>query len=310
MKRTTSLPLDLRQLHYFVAVAEDLSLSRAARRLHISQPPLTRHIKFIEETVGAQLFVRSARGVELTPVGLALLEDAKHLLELADQSVARARSAGRGELGHLTLGGFGALMLGSVPNFLREFRAAHPGITISLETLNRPEQVEALRERRVDAAFNRQAAYPSDLACEAFSSERMVVALPATDPLCSRTHVALRELADRPLIVQGSGPRPNMTDTLLGMCERAGLHASTAQEVGDSLTAAALVAGGFGIALVAESATFLQLPGVKYVPVSDATPGIVDIVCIYRKGAISPVLNVFIDDLRKFRRRPSAQYRP
>lgn len=101
-----------------------------------------------------------------------------------------------------------------------------------------------------------------------------------------------------------------MTDTLLSMCERAGFHASEAQEVGDSLTAVALVAGGFGIALVAESATYLQLPGVKYVRVSDATTGIVDIVCIYRKGDSSPVLKVFLDDLHKFGKRRPTQNRP
>lgn len=94
----------------------------------------------------------------------------------------------------------------------------------------------------------------------------------------------------------------------MAMCERAGFHVSAAQEVGDSLTAVALVASGFGVALVAESATFLKLPGVKYVAVSDATHGIVDIVCIYRKGDNSPVLKVFLDDLRRFRRRRPSQH--
>src|SRR6187401_1024772 len=156
VKRSSPCPLDLRQLRYFVAVAEDLSLSRAARRLGISQPPLTRHIRFIEETVGAALFIRTPLGVELTPAGSVLLADARHLIDMAHETVARARLAGAGEAGSIAIGAFGALMLDAAPKLLRQFRQDHPGIAISLQNLNRPQQVEALRDHRIDIAFSRR----------------------------------------------------------------------------------------------------------------------------------------------------------
>lgn len=302
MKRSSPSPLDLKLLRYFVAVAEELSLSRAARRLNISQPPLTRHIRFIEETVGAELFVRSAKGVELTSAGQVLLSDARNLIEMAQQTFLRARHAAMGEAGQITIGGFGAQMLDAVPKFLRQFREDHPGVAISLQTLNRPEQLDALRDQRIDAAFNRRGTYPEDIESELLSTERLVAALPSSDLLATRKQLALRELSGRSLIVQGSGPRPNFTDALLAMCERGGFNVSGAQEVGDSLTAVALVAGGFGIALVSQSAMYLQLPGVVYVPISDATPGIADIVCIYRRGNSSPVLQMLLRDLRAKRK--------
>lgn len=301
MKRTSPAPLDLRQLHYFVAVAEEQSLSRAARRLSISQPPLTRQIHFIEQAVGTTLFTRTARGVELTAAGRVLLADAQHMIQLAHQTVARTRQAGAGELGQLAIGGFGAQMLDAVPKFLRKFRQDHPQISISLQTLNRPQQIEALRDERIDAAFNRAGKYPEDIASALLARDELVAALPSGDKLASRGRIALRELAGRELIVQGSGPRPNFTDTLLAMCDSAGYHVTEAQEVGDSLTAVALVAGGFGIALVARSVTYLQLPGVAYVPLSDSAEGISDIVCIYRRDNMSPVLKLLLNEL------PSAQ---
>ncbi|MBS0339624.1 MAG: hypothetical protein JSS56_03795 [Proteobacteria bacterium] len=101
--------------------------------------------------------------------------------------------------------------------------------------------------------------------------------------------------------MQGSGPRPNFTDALLAMCANSGCQIETIQTAGDSLTVVALVAGGFGVALVASSATFLRLPGVAYVPISNATPGIVDLECVYRRGGVSPPLALFLKELRDFR---------
>lgn len=293
--------LELRQLRYFVAVAEEQNLSRAAVRLSISQPPLTRIIHGVEAVIGAPLFVRSARGMTLTPAGEAMYAEARRLLDIATGAVERARLVARGEAGHLNIAGFGALMLDAVPRFLQQFRRTHPGVTISLQTLNRSEQVQALRDGRVDVAFIRPGTNPPDIVAEPFVPEALVAALPTSDPLATRSRIKLSDLSGRPFIVQGSGPRPNFTDALLAMCANAGCQIDTMQTAGDSLTAVALVAGGFGVALVANSATFLRLPGVAYVPISNATPGIVDLECVYRRGAVSPPLGLFLKELRNFR---------
>lgn len=294
--------LELRHLKYFIAVAEELNLSRAARRLNISQPPLTRQIRQLEGAIGATLFVRTARGMQLTEGGRVLLVDARHLLNMTRQAVERTRSAARGQVGRIDVAGFGSLMLDAVPEFLARFRRAHPGVELSLQTLNRPEQVDALRQNRISAAFIRRGNDPPDIASEPFMCEQLVAAIGSSDPLARRERVALHEFSRHPLVVQGSGPRPNFTDTLLALCAQAGFRPQVAQTVGDSITAVALVAGGFGVAFVPHSATHLKLPGVAYVPLSDATRGIADLVCSYRSGDESPVLAAFLQELRAYRK--------
>ena len=293
--------LELRHLRYFVAVAEELNLSRAARRLHLSQPPLSRQIQNLEKMTGAALFTRTARGMDLTEAGSVLLGEARNLLEFASQAMERTRRVGRGELGRIHLGGFGSLMLDAVPQFLAQFSAAHPLIEVVLHTLNRPEQLAALRQQRIGAAFVRGEPGAPDIAAEAFVRESLFAALPATHALAKRKRVHLRDLAQLPLVMQGSGPRPNFTDTLLGLFAKAGLQPVVAQNVGDSITAVAVVAGGFGAALVPASTRHLTLPGVAFVPVSEVLAAS-DIVCIYRSGDDSPVLHTFLRELRLFRR--------
>lgn len=293
--------LELRHLRYFVAVAEELNISRAAQRLHLSQPPLTRQIQQLEGLVGAPLFTRTARGMELTEAGRVLLAQARNLLAFTSQALDLTRSVALGRVGRLDVAGFGSLMLGAVPQFLARFRTAHPRIALVLQTLNRPEQVAALRQGRITAAFIRRGNDPPDITSEPFMREQLVAAVPSGHALAMRKRLSLRDLVQLPLVVQGSGPRPNFTDTLLAMFKQAGLQPEVAQNVGDSITAVAVVAGGFGAALVPRSASHLQLPGVVFVPVSDVTPGVADLVCIHRTDDPSPVLRTFLDELRRFR---------
>lgn len=294
--------LELRHLRYFVAVAEALNLSRAARQLHLSQPPLTRQIQQLEALVGAPLFTRSSRGMELTEAGRVLLAESRGLLAFASQAVERTRSVAEGKVGRLDIAGFGSLMLDAVPQFLARFRAAHPRIELVLQTLNRPEQVAALRQGRIAAAFIRRGNDPPDIATEPFMREELVAAVPAWHALARRKRLSLADLVAVPLVVQGSGPRPNFTDTLLAMFASAKLRPRVAQNVGDSITAVAVVAGGFGAALVPRSASHLQLPGVVFLPVQDVASGVADLVCIYRADDPSAVLQTFLAELRAFRR--------
>lgn len=293
--------LELRHIRYFVAVAEELNLSRAARQLHISQPPLTRQIQQLESVVGAQLFTRTARGMALTEAGKVLLVEAGNLLSFTRQAVERTRSVALGKVGRLDIAGFGSMMLDAVPQFLARFRAAHPRIELVLQTLNRREQMVALQQGRITAAFIRQGDGTPDLASEPFMVEQLVAAVPADHPLGRRKRLALRDLVQLPLVVQGSGPRPNFTDTLLAMFADAKLQPQVTQNVGDSITAVAVVAGGFGVAVVPRSATLLKLPGVVFLPITDVTPGISNLVCIYRAQDQSAALQTFLAEMRAFR---------
>ncbi len=147
--------MEIRQLKYFVAVANELSIARAAVQLNISQPPLTRQIQQLEEDLGAQLFVRSVKGVELTEAGRTLLADAKSVLALVDLAAERAKRASQGLIGRLDIGTFGAGVYDIVPRILRRFRSLYPEVKIVLHAMNKDQQIEALRQRRISIGFNR-----------------------------------------------------------------------------------------------------------------------------------------------------------
>jgi DNA-binding transcriptional LysR family regulator len=302
MSMTDIESISVRQLRYFIAVAEELNLSRAARRLNLSQPPLTRQMHQLEQAVGTPLLTRSPRGVQLTQAGEVLLADARNVVLMLRQTAERARSAGEGQVGHIDVAVFGSLMLDAVPALLARFRAAHPRVEVVLQTMNRWDQIEALRQNRIGVGFSRRGTDPHGIAREVFKSERLMVALGLRDPLASRKRLALRELADRPFVMQASGPRPNRLDAVVKLCAGAGFQPKIEQTVGDAVTAVALVAAGFGLSLVPGSVTHLKLPGVAYVPLSTPSEGIADLDCIYRQGDDSPVLQAFLRELRAFRR--------
>lgn len=158
--------MEFRQLKYFIAVAEELNIGRAATRLHISQPPLTRQMQQLEEELGAQLFVRTPRGVELTQAGELLLRDALTIRSLVQLAAERANQAGRGKLGKMDIGIFGTGILDLIPKILHAFRANHPDVQIVLHTMTKKEQIEALRQRRIAVGFNRMLAPLPDIASE------------------------------------------------------------------------------------------------------------------------------------------------
>ena len=147
--------MELRHLRYFCAVAKELNIGRAAATLHISQPPLTRQIQQLEDELGAQLFKRSVKGMELTDAGRTLYADAKNILALAELATERTRRAAQGLIGRLDVGIFGSGVFDVVPRVLLRFRQAFPDVKVVLHTLDKAEQFEALRERRITIGFDR-----------------------------------------------------------------------------------------------------------------------------------------------------------
>ena len=146
--------MDFRRLSCFVAVVEQKSFRAAALKLHISQPPLTRHVQMLEESLGVQLLIRSAAGVEPTAAGQLFFEEARNLLALAQQAGERVRLAGQGRIGRLDVGVFGSAILGAIPKIVREFRERRPDVEVVLHSLDRSAQLKALRERRIDIAMS------------------------------------------------------------------------------------------------------------------------------------------------------------
>jgi len=292
--------VELRQLRYFVAVAEEQNLSRAAVRLHLSQPPLTRQIRQLENDLGARLFERNSRGVELTEAGSLFLNDARNILDMISRAADRARSAHEGQIGRLDVAVFGSVMFGRLPRLLAKFRSAHPGVELVVHTMNKGDQIEALRQGRIHAGFSRLTSSYPDMASEMLQHERLLVALPEGHELSNRKQLRVKDLADCPLVLFASGPRPNFTDVVFSLFERVGLRPTMGQTVEDAVTGVALVAAGFGVCLVPESASYVQMPGVEFRPLTQASNRLLDVNCIYRRADRSAVMAEFVRMVREF----------
>ncbi|MDE3012375.1 MAG: LysR family transcriptional regulator [Pseudomonadota bacterium] len=293
--------MDFRHLKSFITVAEELNIGRAAKRLCISQPPLTRQIQQLEEDVGASLLIRTARGVELTEAGRVFLGEARNILSLARLAVERSHKAALGKLGRIDVGIFGSGIFGTIPKMLLAYRQACPEVNVVLHSMNKGEQVEALRQRRINVGFNRLLAYEPDIVSEVITMEGLYLALYESHPLVATGDIHWRELAGQPLVMFPSSTRPNFIDRAIELCKLEGFEPVIAQEVGDAVYAIALVASGFGLCIVPESATNLRLPGVRYRRlVRDPLP-MVDLSCIYRRDDDSAILQSFLDVGRTFR---------
>lgn len=295
--------MDLHHLKYFLAVAEELSVGRAAVRLHMSQPPLTRQIRALEEELGVDLFVRTSKGVALTQAGEIFRKDASNIRMLLEAATDRVRRAGEGKLGRLDVGIFGSGIYDLIPKVLQSFRDKHPGVNIVLHTMSKAEQIEGLRQRTIIVGFNRMMQPVPDIGRELVTTERLFIAMQHDHPLAGMIAVPFRALSQHAMVLFPNTGRPNFVDKVLELCKQHGFEPSIAQEVGDAITGIALVASGFGVSLIPESATTVQMPGVVYRPLLDAPEAFVDLSCFYRASDQSPLLKSFLAVVREFRTR-------
>jgi DNA-binding transcriptional LysR family regulator len=292
--------MEIRQLKYFAVLAEELNFNRAAARLHMSQPPLTRQIQQIESELGAQLFLRLPRGLELTPAGASLQDDARRILGQLEVAKDRAGKAGRGQIGRLDVGIFGSAILNHIPRLLLQFRNRYPEVQISLHEQTKSEQLQALREKRITIGFNRHVGNEPDILVETVYLEPLLVALQEDHALAANAAISTQELSAQPLILYPSNARGGFADHVLSLFRNEGLQPQVVQEVKDVVTAVALVSSGFGLCVTPEAASSLRLPGVVYRPVKADPPPTVDLVCLYRRDDASPILAAFLDTVRKF----------
>jgi DNA-binding transcriptional LysR family regulator len=302
------MAMELRHLRYFIAVAEEGHITRAAERLGMQQPPLSQQIKAIERELDVQLFRRKARGVELTDAGLSFLDEARATLAQLERAVESTRRAARGELGRICVGvtstsSFHPLVARSI----RAFSEACPKVSLTLEELLSNELLDGLRNERMDVAFIRTAPADSEgLAILPLLDEPMVVALPAAHPLAEGTKddaIPLSRLALENFILYGP-PGTGMYDTIIATCHAAGfnpnvgnLGASTQQgpRIGSTLS---LVAAGLGVTFVPSSLQRMNMEGVAYRRVKSSTPPTARLSLATRRGDPSATVRQFVMLLR------------
>lgn len=292
--------MEIRQLREFIALAEERNFRRAAERLRMAQPPLTRQIRALEEELGTPLFIRTHKGVDLTEAGQAFLDDAPNVLAMLGRAKERAQLAGQGLSGRLEVGLFGSGMLDVIPRLLAQFHQERPEVTIGLRTLTKTEQLDALRERRIMVGFHRLIPPADDLVIEPVLREPLVAALHQHHPLARQRAVTLPDLEDQPLILYPNEPTPGLAREVTLAFAREGVRLHVVQQVEDVLTSIALVAGGFGTCITTASAARLQLPGVVYRPLRSPHLRHVELSCVTLKGNRSPVLTAFLKGVRAF----------
>jgi DNA-binding transcriptional LysR family regulator len=293
---------DSRQLRYFVAVAEQLHFGRAAATLHISQPPLSRAIRGLEEQLGARLLTRSRRKVELTPEGARFYEEAKRLLEHLERAAREVGAMAAGESGRLRLGFVSLADYGVLPNLLKTFKVARPGVSLALREMLSPEQAAALSAGELDfGLLLPPVAQPisGELEHLVVQSERFVAALPAGHRAARRPgRVTMRDLAGEPFVMVPREIAPGLYDIVAGLAGRAGFSLQVAQEAIQMQTVVSLVSSGLGVAIVPASIANLGRRGVLYRELADAHPRL-DVWLAWRRGGLGATARDFLAHARR-----------
>jgi DNA-binding transcriptional LysR family regulator len=288
--------MEFRHLRYFVAVAEELSFTRAAAVLHVAQSAVSAQIRSLEDAIGVMLLERSSRHVELTGAGRSFLQGAKKLIFDLEELTRQTRRIGRAETGHLAIGFIGAQSHEWMPIVLRRFRQKYPEVEVILTEMVPSMQLEALATHRLDlgvvGAIDGKA--PSGLHVECIAEEEPLVGVPSDHVLANLSFVRLAQLKDEGFILTSRENAPSYRSWLARLCHRAGFTPRVVQEVDRARTAVQYVAAGFGISIFGEHICRQPAPGVKFLPLHPAAQKIRYGVA-WRKEPSEPLVHRFIE---------------
>jgi DNA-binding transcriptional LysR family regulator len=294
--------MELKHFRYFVAVAEEGHVTRAAERLGMQQPPLSQRIRSIETELNAQLFLRRARGVELTQAGKAFLEIARSILAQYDLAFEATRRAARGEQGRLFVGATPTSAFHPiVPLAIRAFRDEFPQVDLTLEERLPGDLIERLKDEKIDVAFLRAETFEeSGLAIRPLLAEPMIVAVPGGHALARRdTAIALKDLANETFIVYARQSGPAFYEATMAACVNVGFTPRLGQEAPRVTSALNLVAAGFGVCVVPASIRRMAMEGIAYRDLKGVgqLKAVVNIVS--RRSDTSAVVRNFLSSVRR-----------
>jgi DNA-binding transcriptional LysR family regulator len=291
--------MELRRLRYFVTVAEELHFGRAARKLHMSQPPLSIQIRALESELGVTLLNRTQRQVSLTHAGHAFLLEARKILAQVDQAVLTTRRAGRGEIGELAVGFISVADYNVLPVVLREFRRRYPMVNLTLRESTTDVQIQDLVAGRIDVGFVLPPVGAPGIETVPILREPLIAALPGRHPLAARPgKIALSALRGSPFILFPRPMAPGLYDAIVSYCRAAGFSPQVEQEAIQMQTIVSLVSAELGVALIPESLRNLQRTGVVYKPLRERSP-LTEIQLAWRSNDDLPTLKLFLELARR-----------
>jgi DNA-binding transcriptional LysR family regulator len=259
--------MDLRQMRYIIAVADELNFTRAAEKCNVSQPPLSRAIRALEEELGARLFVRDQHHVAVTPAGKSLVLDARKALAILEQGAERARRTELGMTGTLAIGFGGSTVYSLLPALVRSFRQAAPDVDITFRAMSVLHQIDALRDGEIDIGIVRLPISDELIETHAVHTEPLVVALPTGHQLLAHSGpVKMGDLSRSRFVTYEPARGFHVYSDLQGLCRLAGFAPNIAHQVPTTEAVIGIVACGEGIAVVPASAERLRMRGVAFRP--------------------------------------------
>ena len=285
--------MELRQLRYFVAVAEDLHFGHAAQRLRIAQPALSRQIQALEKELLVQLLFRNRRRVQITPAGQVFLDRARLILTRTEEAVLAAQRAGGGVSGTLNLGFVGSATYDVLPSVLRAFRQSAPHVDLTLSEMTVHAQIEALTEKRIDIGLLRLPVKTDGLVFRTISREPLYVALPGLHRLARSSALHLSALAEEPFVLYPDHPRPSWTEFVIGLCQEAGFRPIVVQRTVEIQTTLSLVAAGIGVSIVPKCIGNIQRKDVVFRRLTGVRAR-TELLAAYRERDPSPVVQTFL----------------
>lgn len=292
--------MELRDLRYFATLAEELHFRRAAERLQLAQPTLSRQIRLLEEELKVSLLIRTKRRVLLTDAGRVFLEYARRLLAEAEKAVRMVQLVSRGEIGELTIGCNPAAEITLLPRVLPVFQKRFPKVNVTIESLSTATQPQALRDRRIDVGFIRLPCEDTALlVIECVGREPLVVVLPENHSLAARRRIPLKALAGQPYIAIPRRLAPGYYDALISLCRSVGFSPNVVKEADHFHSQLSLTALGFGVSLQPMSIVrSLRTPGLTIRPLMPPVPQ-AEIGMVYRRDDNSELLRGFTSVVRE-----------
>ncbi|MDP2018947.1 LysR family transcriptional regulator [Hydrogenophaga sp.] len=289
--------MEFRHLRYFLVLAEELHFGRAAQRLAITQPPLSLNIQQLEASVGAQLFTRNSRGVQLTAAGQALVPAARSLLDQAGLAAREAREVSQGMLGSLQIGFAGTVLYRGLPQILKGFAAGHPKLRLVLRELSSSDQLIDLMHERLDIGFVHTTRVPAGFSQILVSSQPFVACLPDGHALARRKKLSLARLQGEPFAVVSRAVSPDYHERILGLCADAGFSPEIRFELRHWLSVVSIVSQGLGCALVPAALQQAGLPGAVFVQLDVDTPPY-ETHCLWKTDRDQAALGAFLATVR------------